>query len=147
MTKTDYINHSNDSKAKSATFVSGLPDLNRDRQHRSPLRILLSSRVRLTETQREELKVKWRKLRAAAEPKHQQLPGSTIKTVSPTQVEERLKTSQLIISDLINSRDSLSLSTVLELEKVFDIEIVSKEDFLKSAESYWEYVSSGASDG
>ena len=141
MTKTDFINHDNNAKAKSAQFNSGLPDLNTGRQHRTPLRILLSSRVRLTQEQRETLKAKWRSIRADSAPMHHAIPGSTIKTVSPSQAEERLKTSQLIISDIIASRDSITLATVFELEKLFDVELVSKEDWMAAAESYFTYVS------
>ena len=104
------------------------------------------SRVLDTQEQRETLKTKWRVMRADNAPKHQSIPGSTIKTVSPTQVEERLKTSQLIIGDILGSRDSISLATIFELERLFDLELVSREDWLKAAESYFDYVSGGGNE-
>ena len=86
-------------------------------------------------------------MRAESAPKHQSMPGSTVKAVSPASMaEEKLKTSSLIISDLISSRDSISLSTIFELERIFEMELVSKEDWMSAAEGYWSYVKNGERD-
>ena len=137
---TNVINHSNNSAAKSATFVSGLPDLNNSRRrHVDLLPILISCRVRLDEQQRHTLKLAWQKMRAEAQPAPTSMPGSSIQAFSVQQAEAALKTSSLIISDLITSRESVQLQTVFEMEKLFSIELITQEQFLEACQSYWTF--------
>ena len=139
MTTNDYVNHSNTTAAKSATFVSGLPDLNNSRRHVDKLPILISCRVRLDEAQRHTLKLAWQQLRAESQPAPNTMPGSSIKAYGVAQAEAALKTSSLIISDLISSRESVQLQTVFELEKLFDIELITQEQFMEACQSYWTF--------
>ena len=141
MTQTkDFSNHSNSTAAKSATFVSGLPDLNNSRRrHVDLLPILLSCRVRLDEQQRHTLKLAWQQLRAESQPVVTSMPGSSVKAFGVAAAEAALKTSSLIISDLITSRESVQLQTIFELEKLFDIELITQEQFLEACQSYWTF--------
>ncbi len=127
----------NNAAATKTNFVSNLPDLNRPRKHIDKLPILISSRVRLSDQQRETLKQEWRKLRDSQTPEPTAMPGSTVRAYGVAKAESALKTSSLIISDIISSRDTIPLSTIFELERLFDIELITEEQFLEACRGYY----------
>ena len=139
MNKTDYINHDNAATAKSATFNSGLPDLNKPRKHIDKLPILISARIRLSDEQRETLKIAWRKMRDEQTPAPSSMPGSSVRAYNVAHAEAALKTSSLIISDIISSRDTVPLATIFELEKLFDIQLITEESFLTACKGYFSF--------
>ncbi len=127
----------NNATAKTATFNSGLPNLNKPRKHVDKLPILISARIRLSDDQREELKQEWRKLRDSQTPEPTAMPGSTVRAYGVAKAESALKTSSLIISDIISSRDTIPLSTIFELERLFDLQLITEEQFLEACRGYY----------
>ena len=146
--KTDFINHDNDTAAKTVHFDSQLPDINQPKKKKftDTLPILLSCRMRLNNEQREQLKKVWRDIRDNEAPQPVSSPGSTVKSYSApttTTAEKALNTSSLIISDLITTRDTIALTTIIEMERVFGIELITKEAFMAAAETYYEWNKDG----
>ena len=137
---TETINHSNTDKAKSATFNSGLPDLNQAKPARKPLKYLLGCRVKLSELDRQKLKDAYRALRDAATPQAGKTPGSTVSSTTQFNLDRQLGMGSIVMSDLLGTRESIPLTTILKLQKVLNVEVVSREDLEDAAESYINYV-------
>jgi hypothetical protein len=110
-----------------------------------PLKTLISARVRLSDDERRDLKASYRTKR------EEQLPqtgpvmrGSSI-TVSTsfggkTELDQKLGLDSFLMSDVLNSRESLSLPAVLQLQQTLDVPIISKKDFIQSCNDYWDYL-------
>jgi hypothetical protein len=110
-----------------------------------PLKTLVSARIRLSEDERAALKASYRDLR------NQQLPsnspvnkGSGISVVTQfggnTELDRKLGLDYVLISDVLSSRDSLSLLAVLQLQETLGVPIISEKDFLDACSSYWKYI-------
>jgi hypothetical protein len=110
-----------------------------------PLKNLVSARIRLSEDERAALKASYRDLR------NQQLPsnspvnkGSGISVVTQfggnTELDRKLGLDYVLISDVLSSRDSLSLLAVLQLQETLGVPIISEKDFLDACSSYWKYI-------
>lgn len=138
----------NNAKAKGATFRSGLPDLNTPKKYSAPLPILLSSRVRLNDEQRETLKTAWRQHQnnhLNQIPVSAATPGSTVRTETFYQPPAPLPgLSALVINDLITTRETIQLTTILNLSFALGVEVITKEAMQESFDNYWEFVSSEA---
>jgi hypothetical protein len=107
------------------------------------LPILVSARIRLNEDQRQALKVAYYAAKNAADVQPARIGGSTVTTVTATQnldLDKKLGMSSLVVSDLLNSRDSLAIAIVLKLQTVLNVQVVTKEDILKACQGYCEYV-------
>ena len=109
----------------------------------APLPVLISARVRLSTTQRLLLKEAYYKIKNA------KVPASTTGTGGVTvataygpdmQLEKDLGMSQLVFSDVINSRDSISLNILLKMQSVLGVEVISKQEILDASASYVDYV-------
>ena len=134
---SETINYSNTDKAKSATFVSGLPDLNaKNRKGKAPLPILISCRIRLREDQRQLLKGAYNALRNQHIPKAQSMPGSTVSSTAVVNPDAMLGLSSIVMADILGSRESIPLDTILKIQKVLGVEAVTKDEVLKACESY-----------
>ena len=138
----------NNATANRVHFNSGLPDLHEPKKKKftDVLPILLSCRVRLNQEQREQLKKVWRDIRDNEAPQPVSSPGSTVRSYSAptkTTAEKAMNTSSLIISDLITTRDTIALTTIIEMERVFGIELITKEAFMAAAETYYEWNKDG----
>ena len=109
----------------------------------TPLNTLISCRVKLTEDQRKTLKLAYQERRNAAVPTRQpNIGGSSVGVVtaySHADLDRELGISQLTFSDLVNSRDSISLPVVLELQSKLGVTVVDKKTILDAAKSYAEY--------
>ena len=100
----------------------------------SRLNILCSARVRLTPEQRETLKAANNRFRLAkAAPT---LPGSTVRSETYT---DTAALHDLTISDLTSTRESISLGIILKLQKILDVEIITKKELSDAFASYLEY--------
>ena len=111
----------------------------------NPLSILCSCRLRLTAEQRETLKAAHHKFRAeariaAATPV---VAGSTLTVETNTEVPDsayaKYGLSSLILNDLIVSRDSVSLPIVLNIQKLLNTTIITKEQLTEAFSSYLDY--------
>jgi hypothetical protein len=110
-----------------------------------PLKTLISARVRLSDDERRDLKASYRSKR------EQQLPtsepvmrGSSISVATAfggkTELDKTLGLDSFLMSDVLNSRDSLSLPAVLQLQQTLEVPVICKKEFLESCEHYWDYL-------
>ena len=112
----------------------------------NPLSILYSCRVRLTEEQRTTLKQAHNKLRsgAAIAPPRPVLQNSSIavedKTAPTVDAYKTYGMSSVIVNDLINSRESISLPVLVKLQRMLGVEVVEVKQLKKQFDSYLDYV-------
>ena len=140
MTSKDFINADNTSKARSSTFNSGLPDLNAPRMYQEPHKFMYSSRVRLTDVDRLKLKDAYRQLRDQSIPATSSTPGSTVSSTTYYNIDKQLGMGSIVMSDLLGTRESIPVTTILHLQSVLGVEVVSKDDLLKAADSYVNFI-------
>lgn len=111
----------------------------------NPLPILYSARVRLSDKQRDQLKAAHAKLRGQyTSTQKPVMSGSTLtvesQTEAPLSVYQKYGFSPLVVSDLITSRDSITLVLFLKLQAMFGIELISRKELLEAFENYLNYI-------
>ena len=122
----------------------GQVDLNRPRI-KEKLPLLFSARIRLDDEQREKLQQAWRQLRDSQQPVEMPpIPGSTIRVQNQYNLGGMNCVSALTMSELISSRESISLTTILTLQAEFGIEIVSRAFIEERFADYLNYIFSTA---
>lgn len=114
---------------KPKTFAAKLP-------------ILLSCRIRLDDKQRNTLKTAYRAYRdtnvPAAAPA---IGGSGLVTSTVQQAPALIQGwSDVVISDLISTRETIPLQTILMVQKALDVEVITGEDVMKACQHYVDYV-------
>ena len=124
----------------------GIEFPHRKTTHAEKLQYLLSCRMRLSEDQRTTLKKAWNAYRdahkAAAQPP---IGGSTVKTVTTTAAPALLGMSDLIITDLISTRESIALLHIVNLQAALGCEVVGKQAIRDQLEHYLDWIWSQAS--
>ena len=100
------------------------------------LSVLCSARVRLNDEQRQKLKEANAKHRLAASTPS--LPGSTVKT--QTFVNRHSQLHDLTITDLITTRETITLAVILKLEKILNVQLVTKKQLTDAFASYVDYM-------
>ena len=113
----------------------------RPTKHVDKLPILLSCRVRLNEEQRNTLKTAYRTYKENQTPDAGgSFGGSSIRTVTAQQVPSLVNGwSDLVINDLITSRDSIPLTAIIQIQKALSVEVITGDDIMKAAEGYVSY--------
>jgi hypothetical protein len=111
----------------------------------APLDTLISARVRLTYDERNALKDAYRAAKSAELSEHPApVGGSPIKVMSAnltgTQLDTELGMSQLVMTDLLTSRDSINLPVILHIQKVLGVEIITEKRILEACKGYIKYV-------
>jgi len=109
----------------------------------NPLPILVSARVRLDDQQRRALKDAYFTRKNAQVPTESEgYGGVSVQTAygADLALDRELQMSQLVFSDLVNSRDSISVNIILNMQKVLGVEVLTKEDVSKACESYINYI-------
>ena len=101
----------------------------------STLKVLCSARVRLTNEQREALKEANNRFRLAKAARP--LPGSSVR--SETYVDSAAALHDLTIADLCTTRESISLGIILKLQKILDVEIITRKELSDAFASYLDY--------
>lgn len=114
-----------------------------------PLRILISSRVRLTPEQRRTLKANYRALRDRELPAAAPTVGGSGITVTTsfggrTSVDNQLGLNSILISDILSSSESLQLPTILRLQTVLEVELITEKEFLDACKGYWKHLAQQA---
>lgn len=111
------------------------------KQFQKKLPILIGCRVRLNDTQRDTLKSAWNTARKAIEPEQPpRIGGSTVTTQTSHNVTRQLGMSDLVVSDLISTRESVSLTTVINIQKALNVEVITTKDVMEACQSYVDYV-------
>ena len=113
----------------------------RQTTHTAKLPILLSCRLRLSEEQRNQLKAAYRNYKNSRQPEAAaSIGGSTIKTVTSQNVPSLVNGwSDLVISDLISSRETTPLTSIIQIQEALSVEVVTPEQILEAAKGYIDY--------
>ena len=109
----------------------------------NPLPILISARIRITDAQRKELKEAYYKRRNSIQPSESTGTGGLVVATSYggiIELDKQLGFSNLVFSDLVNSRDSFNINLALKLQNVLDVELVTKNTLLDACKSYIDYI-------
>ncbi|WP_222930593.1 hypothetical protein [Synechococcus sp. BIOS-E4-1] len=110
-------------------------------EHKAKLNILCSARVRLTEDQRKQLKTAYYEKRNAATPEPlAAIGGSSIRTETQFSVNSRLPLSDVVVVDLLNTRETITLTTILSLQAALGVEVITEKMFRDSFDGYVNYV-------
>ena len=108
------------------------------------LSILLSSRIRLNEEEKASLKAAYQKARSGYQPAQgHPVNGSTLKvetSYSVGQLDTLLGMNSLTFSDVISSRESVSITLVLNVQKVLGVTIITRERMQEAFDSYLTYI-------
>jgi hypothetical protein len=115
----------------------------------APLQYVCSCRVRLDDNQRSTLKSAYEAARRAKIPAKPDsvLPGASIAVETSWSVNTELAMPDMLVRDLLNSRESLHLPAVLQLQTILGVEVVTPADVLKAMEGYVDYVFEVAANG
>lgn len=111
-----------------------------------PLTVLYSARLRLTDEQRETLRNAHRAFRSKynKEPQTNVLAGSTLSVATsyspPNQAYADFGLSDLIVSDILGSRDSISLHTILKLQSLLSCKVIDRTELETKFGEYLDYL-------
>ena len=106
----------------------------------TPLPILISSRIRLSEEQRQSLKDAYQALKRQETKERATITGITVSTASASVLDVELGMSSLVVADLLASRDTLALGIVLKLQDVLGVTVITEKMLLDACKSYCSYV-------
>lgn len=138
----------NVTKTKTAPKISkkGLPTFNTKKWVDAPLDTLFGTRIRLNDDERSALKKahnEFRKLHTPA-PQPTVLPNSSVSVSNAQTVSTSAYTeaglSDLIVADLITSRDSIALNVLLQIERLLGVQVITRERIMDRFEGYLDYL-------
>ena len=110
-----------------------------------PLPILVSTRIRLNEDQRTLLRDAYHAERVRRQvPDRKTQTGISVATPGVNSLDVETGMSSMVFSDLIASRDTISIGIILKLQKVLGIEVITKKAVLDAAKNYADFVFSKA---
>ncbi len=102
---------------------------------------MIGCRVKLTAEKRDVLKAAWRQVRDAQTPiQPATFGGTTIKAITNHSAPSLGNLAGITIADLLGTRESISLITVLNLQAQLKCEVFSEAEILDACKSYVEYV-------
>ena len=111
--------------------------------------ILFHARIRLSTEERDAFKDSYYQFRKAIQPSSTEAAtpnGGFLQVETATNIDhilsKRLGMSNIVVTDLLNSRESVSLPVVLQLQAILGVEVVSKDRYMEAAESYFEFITS-----
>ena len=100
-----------------------------------------SSRQRLTDEQREALRLAFNEKLVAAEPETTGRGGAIrVQTNRTSNLESELGMDRITFSSLIAARESHAIPVLLRLQRVLGVELVTEENFRASFDSYLDYL-------
>ena len=108
----------------------------------NPLPILMSSRIRLTGEQRKAVKDAYYTRKNSLQPTQSVGTGGLAVATAyggSNELDKQLGFSNLVFSDLINSRDSMNLNIVLKLQNVLGVQLITKDEIRSACEKYLDY--------
>ena len=108
------------------------------------LSILISSRIRLDDNERAALKQAYQTIKAGYQPKNQPTVNGSSITVETAytvnQLDTALGMNSYTFSDILSSRESMSITMLLRLQEVLGVTVVNKERMLDAYESYLNHI-------
>ena len=110
-----------------------------------PLSILFSSRIRLTQPERDTLKKAYEEASRGEVPVTKPAIGNSSVTTQTSygscpELEYKLGMSRTIAYDLINTRDSIPVPVVLKLQKVLGVSVLTPERLQECFDNYVHFL-------
>ena len=109
----------------------------------NPLPILISARIRITDTHCNELKEAYYQRKNSLQPAEAVGTSGLVVSTSyggSNQLDKLLGFTNLVFSDLVNSRDNMNINIALKLQLVLDNELITREKLLDACNTYVEYI-------
>ena len=104
------------------------------------LPILVSCRVRLNQEQRDTLKAAYySKLNEVAPQQGARIGASQVSTHTATALPIQRQLGSIVISDLLGTRETIPLDTILQLQVAFGVSIITPDDIREACDSYIAY--------
>ena len=108
------------------------------------LTTLVSARIRLTEEERQQLKLAYYKQKNSEQPSTAPAIGGAkigvVHAIQQSDIDQKLGMSHIVVTDLLNSRDSIALPLMLKLQSVLGLSIVDKKRVVDACANYWDYM-------
>lgn len=104
------------------------------------LPMYISCRVVLNDEQRQTLKQAYRSQMEELSPQPARIGGSTVTTQTIVRHPLERELPGILLTDLLSTRESLPLDTVIRLQRAFGVEVITPKDVLKQAENYTEFM-------
>ena len=108
------------------------------------LPILVSTRIRLSPEQRQDIKHAYKRALNSGTPSEGHKPPMTsIRTStswSSPELDKALGMSQLVFTDLVNTRDSISMPVLLKVQEVLGVDVVTPDQIMEACQQYVDYV-------
>jgi hypothetical protein len=112
-----------------------------------PLSILYSCRLRLQPEQRQTLKDALNEFRLKHAPQQQTesvIPGASISVVTNHKVGQNVYSeyglSDLIVADLIQTRESVRLALLVKLQQMLGVDVIDRKELETKFKGYLDYV-------
>ena len=100
----------------------------------------ISCRVVLSEEQRSTLKNAYHDQLKELCPQPARIGGSTVTTNTAVNHPIQAELPGILLTDLLSTRESLPLDTVIRIQRAFGVEVVKPEDVMVQAKQYTEYM-------
>ena len=108
------------------------------------LSILLSSRIRLNEEERASLKSSYQRIKAGYSPaKPPSVNGSSLQVetaYSAGELDHKIGMNSITFSDIVSSRESISIAMLIQLQEALGVTIVTRERMEEAFASYLNYI-------
>ncbi|WP_398328711.1 hypothetical protein [Vulcanococcus sp.] len=104
------------------------------------LPMYISCRVVLNDEQRQALKQAYRSQMDDLSPQPARIGGSTVTTQTAVRHPIERELPGILLTDLLSTRESLPLDTVIRIQRAFGVEVITPKDVLKQAENYTEFM-------
>lgn len=117
------------------------PDTTNPTFREGPLPVLVSCRVRLNDNQRQTLKAAYYKqLNEVVPAPGARIGASTVSTVTATVLPIQRQFGSIVISDLLGTRETIPLDTILQLQQALGATVLTPDDIREACESYIAYI-------
>ena len=110
------------------------------KQVKPKLPMYISCRVVLSDEQRSTLKNAYHDQLKELSPQPARIGGSTVSTSTAINHPIQAELPGILLTDLLNTRESLPLDTVIRIQRAFGVEVVKPADVLKQADNYVEFM-------
>ena len=118
-----------------------IPDFSGTKTFTTKLPILMSCRIRLNDDQRNTLKTAFYQLREANQPAEPaRIGGSSVTTTTAYNSVQSVGLADLTLSDLITTRDSIPLVTIIKIQRLLKVEVITPSDILEASKGYIDWV-------
>ncbi len=106
--------------------------------NRAPRPYYFSCRVRLTEDERQTFKDAYNRLRNQSQPQPSPSIGGSIVSTETTYGMSSLGLADITITDLLSTRESVSVAVLLKIQKVLGLDVITEKRIKEEFKGYVE---------